>query len=287
MAVPRGSISDALDKYLEASKSKTVLVGPLEKYLLLNPPGTERSSKVLHPSEVVADDWCPRYNQMLIEGLVEPKAESLRLRTQSIFAEGHAIHSKWQDWLGRMGVLYGVWRCTACGAKCWHLGRPSDLCDHSECVVYDEVPLRHGLWGGHADGIVESPDLTASALLEIKSVGSGTIRWGAPHLMASGADLTTAFGKINQPFKKHIQQIQIYMELAARMCADGDPEMRAVESCVVLYECKADQAVKEFVVRRDPSYVLELLEYADEMESLVGTGELIECPWRECKYEHN
>ena len=70
------------------------------------------------------------------------------------------------------------------------------------------------------------------------------------------------------------------------MCADGDPEMRAVESCVVIYECKADQAVKEFVVRRDSSYVLELLEYADEMESLVGTGELMECPWRECKYDH-
>jgi len=285
MAVRRGSISEALDKYLDASKSKTVLVGPLEKYLLLNPPGSERSSKVLHPSEVVSEGWCPRYNQMLIEGLVEPKAESHRLRTQSIFAEGHAIHNKWQTWLGYWGVLYGVWRCMACSAKCWHLGKPSDLCAHPECVVYDEVPLRHGLWGGHADGIVEFSHREAPSLLEIKSVGTGTIRWGAPHLMGSG-DLVSAFGKINQPFDKHVQQIQIYMELADRMYADGDPEIRRVESCVVLYECKADQAVKEFVVKRDSSYVRELLDYADEMEQLVGTGELIACPWRECKYEH-
>lgn len=287
MAVRRGSISQALDNYLEASKTKTVLVGPLEKYLMLNPPGSERSHKVLHPSEVVSEDWCPRYNQMIIEGLVEPKPETHRLRTHSIFAEGHSIHRKWQDWLGIMGSLYGLWRCTACGRKAWHLGRPEDLCKHgSECLVYDEVPLRHGLWGGHADGIVEFAHLNEPALLEIKSVGSGTIRWGNPSLM-NGQDLSSAFSKINQPFEKHVKQIQIYMELANRMCEIGEPEMRPVQSCVVLYECKADQAVKEFVIKRDMSYVVDLFEYADEMEQVIGTGTLIACPWRDCKHDHD
>jgi hypothetical protein len=57
----------------------------------------------------------PRYAQMVIEGVIPVKPEKHRMRMQSIFAEGHAIHKKWQDWLGSMGspvrdlALRGLW----------------------------------------------------------------------------------------------------------------------------------------------------------------------------------
>jgi hypothetical protein len=282
-----GSIDDALSNYLEAAKSKTALVGPLEKYLLLNPAPNDRPTDVLHPSETVSDWWCPRYAQMVIEGIIPVKEEKHRMRMQSIFAEGHAIHDKWQTWLGSMGTLYGIWRCEACGKKAWSLGRPSDLCSHSaSCIKYDEVPLTDGLWSGHADGIVDLPGRPHASLLEIKSVGTGTIRWGNASLL-DGNDLSAAFGRIAQPFDNHIRQIQIYMELAHRMYKGGDPEIPLIDSCVVIYECKSDQAVKEFVVQRDSSYIVDILEYADEMATLVGTGEYIACPFRECKHDHD
>ena len=282
-----GSINDALSTYLEASKSKTVLVGPLEKYLLLNPEPNNRRTDVLHPSETVSDWWCPRHAQMVIEGVIPVKPEKHRLRMQSIFAEGHAIHKKWQDWLGSMGALYGIWRCEACGERAWSLGRPIDLCQHgAACITYDEVPLSDGLWSGHADGIVEFSHRSTSSLLEIKSVGTGTIRWGNPSLL-DGNDLSDAFSKISQPFDNHIKQIQIYMELTQRMCRAGDPEIHPVEDCIVIYECKSDQAVKEFVVKRDSSYIVDILEYADEMATLIGTGTYIACPFRECKHDHD
>ena len=121
-------------------------------------------------------------------------------------------------------------------------------------------------------------------LLEVKSIGTGTIRHGDPSLLEEGDDLSSAFTKISHPFDNHLLQVQIYMELTQRMADAGDPEIRPVDNCVVIYECKSDQAVKEFVVRRDPSYIRDILEYADEMEALLGTGTYISCPFRECKY---
>jgi hypothetical protein len=35
----------------------------------------------------------------------------------NIFAEGHAIHGKYQDWLWEMGVLWGRWLCLSCHNK--------------------------------------------------------------------------------------------------------------------------------------------------------------------------
>lgn len=289
--IRKGPVSELLQGYLEASKQRTVLVRPLERYLLVNRVPSGRSHEVLHPSEVASDKWCPRWNQMVIEGVIEPPEKIHRLQMESIFAEGHAIHAKWQDWLGRMGVLYGIWKCVACGRKCWHVGKPDDLCEHGPmCIQYQEVPLRHGIWGGHADGIVEElSTVTDPSLLEIKSVGIGTIRFGAPQMMMSGeTDLIKLFNHIARPFDTHIRQIQIYMELANRMYDAGDPEMRPVQSAIVIYENKANQSVKEFVVERDSSEIVDILEWTDEMEMLIGTGTFVQCPHGEkCIYEHN
>lgn len=288
--IRKGSASGALKTYLDASKQPTVMVSGLEKHLLKQPPDTSRSQTVLHPSEVASDGWCPRYAQLVLEEKVKVTQDNHRLRTQSIFAEGHAIHDKWQTWLGDWGVLYGRWACIACSTFVWSYGKPTDICEHPpSCIKYAEVPLDHGIWGGHADGLLTIPGQPVS-LLEIKSIGTGSIRYGAPSIFMDGEPLEKMFGRITQPFPSHMRQIQIYMELAERIYKEEGDEsvVLATDQAVVLYELKSNQEPKEFIVKRDDTYIADILEWTDEIESLLGTGTLIECPYAEgrCKHEH-
>jgi hypothetical protein len=239
---------------------------------------------VLHPSEVASEGWCPRHAQLVLEEKVQVKQDNHRLRTQSIFAEGHAIHDKWQSWLGDWGVLYGRWKCSACRTVAWSYGKPDDLCEHPlSCVKYAEVPLAHGIWGGHADGILLIQDQPVS-MLEIKSIGTGSIRYGAPSIFMDGEPLEKMFSRITQPFPSHMRQIQIYMELSSRIL---EPEVPTVDQAIVLYELKSNQEAKEFVVQRDDTHIADILEWADEIESLLHTGDVIECPYSKCRYSHD
>ena len=92
-----------LQKYLDTKKVPTRLIGEVERHLLKK-PREDRSTTVLHPSEIIKPDWCHRYSYYLLTG-GEPKTEKPSLRLQNIFDEGHAIHAKWQKRFQDMGVL--------------------------------------------------------------------------------------------------------------------------------------------------------------------------------------
>ena len=285
--IRKGTISEALSRYLDAGKKPSLLIGPLEKHLLVNRPPSDRDHHFLHPSEVAAEGWCPRYAQMVMEDRVEVVPETYGHRMLSIFEEGHAIHAKWQKWLGDMGVLYGLWRCVACNATDWSLGVPEDLCGHPlECVAYAEVPLQVGIWSGHADGIIRLPE-SPEKVLEVKSVGTGTIRASAPEMFKDDTDLSKLFRRISQPFPAHQRQVQIYLELRHRIVAARGGE--SLDGAIVIYECKADQSPKEFVIQRDSSHIMDLLDWADEIEALLHSGELISCPYArgKCSHDHD
>ena len=55
----------------------------------------------------------------------------------NIFAEGHTIHGKYQDWLWEMGVLYGRWLCLSCHHK-WDDTSPREC--PSVAVTPADVP---------------------------------------------------------------------------------------------------------------------------------------------------
>ena len=291
MPITKTTLSGALSDYLDAGKRNTPIVSPLSKWLLRRelPPST-RSTFHLHPSEAAAEDWCPRYAQMVLESDEEPAPDRHRFQMENIFAEGHAIHAKWQKWLGDMGVLYGLWGCLACPAMAWSVGTPTDLCEHPPaCVYYLEVPLETDLWQSHADGIVVVAG-SPTRMLEIKSVGKGTIRHAAPGLLRDCPDMSDAFKKITVPFKAHRNQIQIYMYLANEindMYPDGP--IPAIDTAVVLYENKADQSVKEFVVPADISQIADILEASEDIQRHLDTGTLVPCNYTgkgTCKCRH-
>jgi CRISPR/Cas system-associated exonuclease Cas4 (RecB family) len=269
-----------LQKFLDAKKAPTRLIGDIERHLMARPVG-DRSTTVLHPSEMIKRDWCKRASYFLLNGHTKI-AEKPNLRLQSIFDEGHAIHAKWQTWFQEMGVLHGKFKCDVCDKITW--GTSPEQCEHcfapESKLVYAEVTLRDDALriAGHTDGWVKG--IGEDTLIEIKSVGPGTIRSEAPQLMAEAdGDFMKAWNAIRRPFPSHILQGQVYLELMKRMGHE-------VNEIVFLYELKADQSYKEFKVKADYEIVEHVFEGAEKVVKAVEAGIVPDCnnnPGGTCK----
>lgn len=260
--------SGELKKFLDAKKTNRRLVGDVERFLLSQPPG-DRRTDVLHPSEIIKRDWCLRQSYFLLRGHKKIQ-EKPNLRLQSIFDEGHAIHAKWQNWFAQMGVLHGQFKCLACGKLTW--GTSPDMCEicQSRNLVYAEVTLRDDKLriAGHTDGWIKG--IGDDCLIEIKSVGPGTIRAEASELFDRGQDFMAAWKEVRRPFNSHIMQGQMYLELMKRMGHD-------VNEIVFLYELKADQDYKEFAVKADYELVKHIFDKAEKVVKAVEEEEAPRC----------
>ena len=265
------TVTDAeLKRFLDAKKTRSRLLGDIERYLQKRPKG-DRSTTVLHPSEMIKKDFCLRGSYFLLKGY--PKvAANPGLKLQSIFDTGHQIHAKWQSWFQDMGVLHGNFKCLVCNnltwgtspASCEHCGRPDRL-EYAEVTLRDDA-LRIA---GHTDGWIKG--IGNDTLIEIKSIGAGTIRFSQPSLLADAdGDLMKAWGRITRPFADHILQGQVYLELMNRMGHE-------INEIVFLYELKADQSFKEFSVKRDFELVQHVFEKAQKVVDAVEANTAPKC----------
>jgi hypothetical protein len=212
---------------------------------------SHRDTKHLHPSELSKKDWCARAAVYKITD-VPGADESVAFGRLNIFAEGNSIHAKWQTWLWKAGILSGVWNCKACGVVWVGVSPTACVSCKSDRIKYGEVPLsndEHRILG-HADG--EICDKDGAALIEIKSVGIGTVRFEKPSLFMdySKGELTIdkVWKEIKTPFASHIRQGNIYMYCTG------------IDTMVFIYEWKPTQEVKEFVVKYNPDIMEPILE---------------------------
>ena len=255
-----------LKRFLDAKKSNPRLIGDIERHLLAKKP-EDRRTDVLHPSEMAKSDWCLRASYFALSGM-PVKKENPNLRLQSIFDEGHFIHAKWQNWFSEMGVLHGYWDLGTPNNKTWATSK--DLAGIPN-KVYKEVPLVYDELriAGHADGWIKG--IGEDCLIEIKSIGAGTIRIEAPDLIAKAdGDLQGAWRSIRRPFSTHVMQGQIYLELMRRLGHE-------VNEIVFLYELKADQDYKEFVIKADFELVESKFLKAKRVCEAVEAGTPLEC----------
>ena len=218
---------------------------------------SHRDTKHFHSSEMAKDNWCPRSTWYKITDTEESDPQSMNLKRMNIFAEGHNIHDKWQRWMWKAGCLWGNWQCKSCEYK-WEDKSPMScpLCS-SDDLRYKEVPVYSERYRiiGHADGVWD--DDKGKAVVEIKSVGLGTIRWDAPKLYegyASGdLSLDELWKHIKRPLTTHRRQVNLYM-----MCL-------GIEEAIVIYEWKPSQDVKEFHIKYDPALTADILDGIDEV----------------------
>lgn len=215
---------------------------------------SHRDTVHIHPSDLSKNDWCPRATYYKIMAPDTAYEESFSLRRTNIFTEGHYIHEKWQKWMWMTGCLLGDFQCSACQHRWWDKSPESCPDCGSKRLKYKEVPFYDAehMIIGHADGAWE--DEKGKALIEIKSVGLGTIRWDAPDLYKGYEDgeltLDDLWKRIKRPLLPHRRQINLYMYLAG------------IHDAIVLYEWKPSQEVKEFHLSYDAALVKPLLDGA-------------------------
>lgn len=206
-----------LKTYKQSLTSKYRLIPAVERVLIEEQASSTRDTLHLHPSEICKKDWCHRASWYTINGYAKEN-ESFTFQRLNIFAEGHAIHAKWQDWLHRAKVL-----------------------EQAEVPIKDE---KHRIIG-HADGIIN--DHKGRAILEIKSIGAGTVRMEDYELFESSTNPDDMWKKIRKPFQSHLRQANLYMHCTG------------INDAVLLYEWKATQEVKEFSVKFQPELIEGIL----------------------------
>lgn len=219
-----------LKNYKQTLNSKHRLIPVVEEHLMRQQLGSTRDTTHLHPSEICKKDWCPRSSWYTIKGY-EKKGESFTFQRLNIFAEGHSIHEKWQNWLTDAGVL-----------------------DKAEVPIYNE---EYRLMG-HADGIIN--DSKGKAILEIKSVGVGTIRMEDYDLFSNSATPDEMWKKVRKPFMTHLRQVNLYMYCLG------------IHDAVFIYEWKATQEVKEFAVKFQPELIEGILAGCNNVIRSLDSG---------------
>lgn len=206
-----------------------------------NQHNEKRDTKYLHPSDICKRDWCPRSSMYKMFGVDGEIKKQHGFITLNIFATGHMIHNKWQGWLERSGVM-----------------------KQRELPIFDE---EHHIMGT-ADGLID--DANGQAILEIKSVGTGTVRYENYDLYKQyeSKELTDIelFKRIRQPFITHLRQINLYMYVTG------------IHQGIILYEWKATQDCKEFEVTYQPALIQHILAAASLVKQHLKDGTLIDRP---------
>lgn len=288
----RAKPSGRLARFAAARKNNNDLLADCERLLLREADepqmqnGAVRSNLVIHPSEMAKADWCPRSTYLRIKLAREgklPPTEPAHFQLENIFEEGHAYHHKWQGRFRRMGRLRGRWFCEACEHR-WVATSPPDCpeCGAPEgAITYHEVGLRdeEHLISGSADGeVVALAEDADDVLIEVKSVGEGTVRQELPRVLMEHTydvvepqwsktikvlDHRGMWKAITKPFGPHLRQGLIYLRLR------DDPRIKRI--CFI-YEYKPTSAVKTFYVDRDDEAVQELWDAAADIVYALDEG---------------
>lgn len=276
---PRSSLklSDVMAQHAK-NKAAPGIILPRVKDHMLKQYGydADRDPTVIHPSEMAKDDWCARATYLrIVSGEWPGQKEKFDFVRENIFATGNDIHTKWQDRIIDAGfAVWGDWECRTCGAAIDDMLKPDPhdwgICE-AACLGHDweyrEVTLdakRELLIAGHADAGFDD------TLVEIKSIGLGTIRMDAPDLLArhtqgKHTDLTGLWRDITRPLRSHLRQGDVYLHLAHVL---GLP----FTQIVYLYEFKANQLTKEFTVKYDAGRSMVLVAKAQEIKYAVDHG---------------
>jgi rubrerythrin/CRISPR/Cas system-associated exonuclease Cas4 (RecB family) len=268
----------------EINKKPSLLLKDVEKFLIdrIDQPN-DRRQDVLHPSEMAHADWCPRASNYRLAGTKESDPQKNHGHVlENIFDEGHQIHDKWQRRMWDMGRLWGLWDCVYC-LHSWYATSPKTCpgCGGPKTFIrYKEVPLdaeKSHIISGHEDGCIQ--DL--KALVEIKSIGMGTLRMEDPSLLREYLvetvdgkkvyDLDGIWKGLKRPLPGHVRQTSIYMAIALMMGYDLD-------KIIFIYEYKSNQLTKEFSVKYNPRIAEPLLDQALDIKFALSKGKIVSRP---------
>lgn len=262
-------LTGKLKRFIDVGKVETRVIGPTERWVLSSPSNNSKLKLdgYLHPSKIIKSMWCHRTSYFELLGHADgSEYNSKSIKQYMVFQQGHHIHSKWQTIFKNMDKIYGLWKCSHCGLKEWGMhSEVSNLCIGP--WEYKEVPIVHEplKLKGHADGILKG--FKDPLLLEIKSIGPGTIKWEHPDLLnRAGNSFENAWKLLDGPFASHILQAQLYLKMLELSGKETPQE------AIFIYESKLDGDVKEFVMPKDDFGVDEVIQNVKNIINAIETG---------------
>lgn len=277
----RQKVSPAAKPFTDARRPNSIILGDIQQYLVsrsLQNDETREQHKI-HVSELTKSDFCPRQAYYKITWAVPTDSKpAIRHRTQSFFDTGHEAHKKWQDWITDMGRMWGTWECRQCQYT-WPSTSPKSC---PECLFpnpdYKEVTLEDPVYPlvGHADGAVT--DL--NVFLEFKGIGMGTVRIDEPEIFKRHQikvdgktipDINGMWKAINRPFRSHLLQANLYGWMGKRL---GMP----FDRMVFIYEFKANQDTKEFVIPFSQRLIKPLIDQLEFISESAKSGQAPDRP---------
>lgn len=273
----------SLKDYYSAIKKEGYVVSDLDLYLLsLNDKDNDRAINVNSPSQV---GGCTR--AMYYSRTGTPQDSGVDARTRRIFDNGTHTHERLQEYLKKQGVL-----------------------------LMDEVPVHNDAYNiqGHTDGLLELSK-KEGGVLEIKSINSrgfSALKDAKPeHKMQALVYLycleerrkyLSQFQEdffCSPPYQEyeshytHLKDGHKYtreekLKFSINNCLNRDKLLFGLElpltKCVLLYENKDTQELKEFLVESNKEehaeIIKEFLEAFDYINECVDIGEV---PERLCK----
>lgn len=282
----------------KVTKKMHPIIGDLQQHYIdaTAERNRDRDTEHIHPSEMAKSGWCQKQTVYRISGVPEDEdftKERLYWRLASIFEEGHDIHAKHQRAFWELGNLYGMWECARCEHRWWALAPAVCESCASLHIDYREVPIAYPEYHiiGHTDGIhVDTAEVYRN--LEMKSVGIRSIEMEIPGVYQrwkeSGAGIDALWGSIKIPFPSHQRQVQIYMACLRAMGYD-------VSETLFIYEFKANQDLKGFIVKYNEKAAQKLLDQAAAVFAAREGGAVMprpdwakpkakdckECPWHD------
>lgn len=273
----------------------------VEENLVNKAKNNNRDYSYFHASE-----WekCHRkiaYEYYEAKKLIETDDSALKISPQleRIFDCGHYMHDRWRSYLEQTGALLGVWKCSNLAHKVIlrkkikdNGGRLANNDDRSEedyldgvfgkkhklgilrpekcdcgCTSfeYHEVGFydEETMWGGHVDSILDVGLLDKEAKEDEKKIAVGFSAfppkdWGLNKVVIDFKTMNPyKFAKLTEPLPEHKTQMQIYLYLSG------------LKYGKFIYEDKALQGVKEFLIVRDDNLLEVKIDQAKRLKFIV------------------
>jgi hypothetical protein len=256
-------------------RDKDKLTQQVARHLMLDTGGDDRRSDCIHPSEASHEGWCPRAVYYRIIGAKAGIVKPHSLAMEMVFERGHDSHKKWQHWFWDMGLLKGLFICRVCNLRWWDQSPYECPRCESTLLKYGEVPVESPefLLAGQADGDVVREG--GSVLIEVKTIGTGTLQFEAPNLLKrytykhtdeDGVARTSVewyrlWSGIRRPFPAHLRQGMIYCFCYGR------------KEIIYIYDPKFITAYpKEFEIKFDKSLIGDVLDDCITVKNALEKG---------------
>lgn len=242
-------------------------------------PEPARSPHVIHASDLTKEDFCPRYQALMVKHKKKPKPRGTFASNRLVWDQGNGLANTLIQKATRAGIAVGDWKCGHCNRYFYLQKRPKECPDcEGRLFFYKEVRVTSLLSGGSGslDLLLDLPSADKLRVVEIKTIDK------------------EKFKELVIPHVEHRERTQFYLRCAAESELPG--KKRIDTSCALVFyiskggwgvksdlpkkvwKIKGDRGwtpYKEFTIKRDDKACQHLVDIAMPLHTfLQGDGPL-------------